>query len=71
MGQPACGTNCRILERVVYVRLSIEESYATSLFSLACCLAAGSLIYRFIDRPFVRGARRMARFFHVRRTAAS
>jgi exopolysaccharide production protein ExoZ len=59
-----------LLERVVYVRLGIEEGYATSLFSLACCFAAGSLIYRLIDRPLVRGARRMVKFFHVRRTAA-
>jgi len=59
------------LERVVYVRLGIAESYATSLFSLACCLAAGSLIYRLVDQPFVRGARGMVKRFHARRTAAS
>jgi exopolysaccharide production protein ExoZ len=51
------------LERVVYVRLGIEENYATSLFSLACCLAAGSLIYRLVDRPLVRGARGMVKRF--------
>ncbi|MDM0073452.1 acyltransferase [Variovorax sp. J2P1-59] len=59
------------LERVVYVRLGIEENYATSLFSLASCLAVGSLIYRLVDRPLVRGARRMVKRFHVIRTAAS
>ena len=49
------------VERIVFARLHIEKTTWTALFTLACCLAAGSLIYRLVDKPLMRLAKDLAR----------
>ncbi|MGJ7496796.1 acyltransferase family protein [Variovorax sp. RT4R15] len=47
-----------IVERILFARTGIEKNTFTAIFTIACALAAGSLIYRLIDRPLSNGARR-------------
>ena len=42
------------VERIVFARLHVEKNTWTALFTLVCCLAAGSLIYRLLDKPLMR-----------------
>ncbi|HYP83644.1 acyltransferase [Variovorax sp.] len=54
------------VERIVFARLHIDKNTATALFTLACCLAVGSLLYRLVDKPLMRLARQLARWLFDR-----
>jgi len=47
-----------VVERILFARTGVEKNIFTAIFTVACALAAGSLICRFIDRPLSNGARR-------------
>ncbi|MDM0054330.1 acyltransferase family protein [Variovorax fucosicus] len=47
-----------VVERILFARTGVEKNIFTAIFTVACALAAGSLIYRLIDRPLSNGARR-------------
>jgi peptidoglycan/LPS O-acetylase OafA/YrhL len=50
------------IERIFFRLFGIQEkSLATAVFTIACCLVVGSLIYRFVDLPMVQRARRLTR----------
>jgi len=49
------------IERVVFVRLDIDQDLGMALFTMVCCLVVGSLTYRLVDLPLTRWARALGR----------
>ncbi len=56
-----------LVERIAFPMLGFtEKNMLTAAFTIGCCLIAGSLIYRFVDRPLVRECRKLTRKWQLR-----